>query len=200
MTTDSQNSLLAEATLDSWKEIAVYLQRDVSTVMRWGKLEHLPVHRQHHLSRSSVYAYPSELEGWRANRRALAESTRYKWWRPVPAFASMITLGLALMMAGSGPHVGALVQAADGIVTRQVSLGADGVFDGAPSPDGKYFPQAERRTSSKTPVGPQPRPSRVTIPSAVPDHAPTCGPLPAIMSASPRVIIEAKAGTRRHHL
>ena len=122
MTTDSQNGLLAEATLDSWKEIAVYLQRDVSTVMRWEKFEALPVHRHHHLSRSSVYAYPSELEAWRANRKPVAESTRSAWWRPVPAFASMITLGLALMMAGSGPHVGALVQAADGIVTRQVWL------------------------------------------------------------------------------
>jgi Tol biopolymer transport system component len=144
MTTDSQNSLLAEATLDSWKEIAVYLQRDVSTVMRWEKFEHLPVHRQHHLSRSSVYAYPSELEGWRANRKPLAESTRYKWWRPVPAFASMITLSLALMMVGSGPHVGALVQAADGIVTRQVwtGPGADS-YAAAPSPDGRYLSFAD---------------------------------------------------------
>jgi Tol biopolymer transport system component len=46
---------------------------------------------------------------------------------------------MALMMAGGGPHVGAPVQAADGIVTRLIWTGADGVFSNAPSPDGKYM-------------------------------------------------------------
>ncbi len=128
-----------ETPLESWKEIAAYLQRDVRTLMRWEKHEGLPVHRHHHLSRSSVYAYPSELEAWRANRKPGAEPRRSAWWRPVPALASTIAAALMLVMAGSGPHVGAVVQAADGIVTRQVWTGADGVFTNAPSPDGKYM-------------------------------------------------------------
>ena len=45
------------AVLESWKEIAVHLRRDVSTVRRWEKYERLPVRRHHHLSRASVYAY-----------------------------------------------------------------------------------------------------------------------------------------------
>ena len=125
--------------LESWKEIAAYLQRDVKTAHRWEKYEHLPIHRQHHLSRSSVYAYPGELEAWRAHRKPAAESKRSTWWRPIPAFASTIAIALTLMMAGGGPHVGALVQAADGMVTRQVWTGADGVFTNAPSPDGNYM-------------------------------------------------------------
>jgi len=35
-----------EDRLDSWKEIAAYLNRDVTTVQRWEKREGMPVHRQ----------------------------------------------------------------------------------------------------------------------------------------------------------
>jgi len=34
--------------LESWKEIAAYLGRDVTTVRRWEKREALPVHRLQH--------------------------------------------------------------------------------------------------------------------------------------------------------
>src|SRR6266550_1956316 len=42
--------------LDSWKEIAAYLRRDESTVRRWEE-EGLPVHRQPHKKKASVFAY-----------------------------------------------------------------------------------------------------------------------------------------------
>lgn len=48
--------------LDSWKEIAAYLKRDVTTVHRWEKKEGLPVHRHVHDKQGSVYAYRSELD------------------------------------------------------------------------------------------------------------------------------------------
>jgi TolB-like protein/Flp pilus assembly protein TadD len=50
--------------LDSWKEIARYLGRQVRTVQVWEKLEGLPVHRHFHRSRSSVFAFRSELDAW----------------------------------------------------------------------------------------------------------------------------------------
>lgn len=50
--------------LNSWKEIAAYLQKDVRTVQRWEKSEGLPVHRKPHDKLSSVYAYRSELDEW----------------------------------------------------------------------------------------------------------------------------------------
>ena len=50
--------------LDSWKEIAAYLKRDVTTVRRWEKREGLPVHRLLHHRRDSIYAYTTELDGW----------------------------------------------------------------------------------------------------------------------------------------
>lgn len=50
--------------LDSWKEIAAYLKRDVRTVRRWEKTDRLPVHRHLHQKQASVYAYVSELDKW----------------------------------------------------------------------------------------------------------------------------------------
>ena len=54
----------AERRLSSWKEIAGYFERDVRTVQLWEQKEGLPIHRQEHSLRASVYAYPSELDQW----------------------------------------------------------------------------------------------------------------------------------------
>ena len=53
-----------EDRLDSWKEIAVYLNRSVRTLHRWEKDEGLPVHRHQHKELGSVFAYKSELDAW----------------------------------------------------------------------------------------------------------------------------------------
>jgi TolB-like protein/tetratricopeptide (TPR) repeat protein len=58
--------------LESWKEIAAYLGRDVTTVRRWEKREALPVHRLHHSKLGSVYAYTTELDAWRGERASAA--------------------------------------------------------------------------------------------------------------------------------
>jgi tetratricopeptide (TPR) repeat protein len=57
--------------LDSWKEIAAYLSRDVTTVRRWEKREGLPVHRHRHAALGSVYAFTSEIDAWRSGRDQL---------------------------------------------------------------------------------------------------------------------------------
>ena len=56
--------------LESWKEIAAYLKRDVRTVQRWEKLEGLPVHRHLHDERATAYAFSNEIDEWRDTRRA----------------------------------------------------------------------------------------------------------------------------------
>src|SRR5437868_2225908 len=53
-----------EERLDSWKEIAAFMNRDVRTVQRWEKSEGLPVHRHLHEKAGSVYAYRAELQAW----------------------------------------------------------------------------------------------------------------------------------------
>ena len=67
-----------EGRLDSWKEIAVYLNRDVTTVQRWEKREGMPVHRHVHHKRGSVYALIEELDGWVESRRLRAPETEDK--------------------------------------------------------------------------------------------------------------------------
>jgi hypothetical protein len=60
--------------LDSWKEIAAYLDRNVSSVQRWEKEENLPVHRHVHHKQASVYAYRSEIDAWIVNRSTALEN------------------------------------------------------------------------------------------------------------------------------
>ena len=57
-----------EDRLDSWKEIATYLNRDVTTVQRWEKREGMPVHRHLHDRMGSVYASRAELDAWMRSR------------------------------------------------------------------------------------------------------------------------------------
>src|SRR5450432_3769301 len=51
--------------LDSWKEIASYLRREIRTVQLWEKKEGLPIHRHFHKQLGSVYALRSEIESWK---------------------------------------------------------------------------------------------------------------------------------------
>ncbi len=63
--------------LDSWKEIASFLRRDVRTVQRWEKKEGLPVHRHVHDKLGSIYAYRNELTEWfNARQQSGAAMTR----------------------------------------------------------------------------------------------------------------------------
>ena len=54
--------------LDSWKEIALFLNRTVRTIQRWERTEGLPVHRHLHAKSSSVYAYMEEVVAWQSSR------------------------------------------------------------------------------------------------------------------------------------
>src|SRR5580698_7835154 len=58
--------------LTSWKEIATYLKRDVTTVQRWEKREGMPVHRHLHDKMGSVYAFCTELDEWARTRNIRA--------------------------------------------------------------------------------------------------------------------------------
>jgi YVTN family beta-propeller protein len=54
--------------LESWKEIAAYLKRDVRTVQRWEKSEKLPVHRHMHGTQGTISASKQELATWAQER------------------------------------------------------------------------------------------------------------------------------------
>jgi hypothetical protein len=90
--------------LDSWKAIAAYLGRDVTTVQRWEKREGLPVHRHLHDKLGTVYAFKPEIDTWWHTRRAGLEGdgsvgTRGK--RLVPRWTgrrTTITAALVLLI------------------------------------------------------------------------------------------------------
>src|SRR5437588_8403907 len=90
--------------LDSWKEIAAYLGREVRTVQGWEKTEGLPVHRHQHGRQGSVYAFKSELTAWRASRRETpeapaaseAESPVPTVTRKLPLWPIVATLGVVV--------------------------------------------------------------------------------------------------------
>src|SRR5262252_8321856 len=66
--------------LDSWKKIASYLKREVSTVQRWERREGMPVHRHVHDKLGSVFAYRSELDAWWAAAAILLLSAALAVW------------------------------------------------------------------------------------------------------------------------
>ncbi len=50
--------------LESWKQIAAYLDRSERTARRWEASEGLPVHRREHDKQDTVFAFRHEIEAW----------------------------------------------------------------------------------------------------------------------------------------
>ncbi len=59
--------------LDSWKDIAAYLGRDVRTAMRWEQYRGLPVRRVPGGQRNAVFAYRDEIDEWLKSKRGAEE-------------------------------------------------------------------------------------------------------------------------------
>jgi hypothetical protein len=64
--------------LDSWKEIAVYLGREVRTAQRWEQREGMPIHRHIHEKASSVCAFKHEMDAWLHSRHRAASQLALK--------------------------------------------------------------------------------------------------------------------------
>ena len=137
----------AETPLQSWKEIAAYLDRDERTARRWEEDENLPIRRHRTGRRSSVYAYPSEIEVWRAARKPKAgeEHRARSWRRLIPALAGGVTLLIAALIVEWGPIMNPprpLVEASEGsdaVSMRQVWADDKTETSGKVSPDGRYL-------------------------------------------------------------
>lgn len=75
--------------LDSWKEIAVYLGREVRTAQRWEKREGMPIHRHIHEKASSVCAFKHEIDAWLHSRNRAASGSAPKEECSEPAAQSL---------------------------------------------------------------------------------------------------------------
>lgn len=99
----------AEERLESWKEIAAYLKRDIRTLGRWEKNEGLPVHRHMRDKLPTVYAYKSELDAWWANRQPRLEAEEARGKAVAPALPHwlarrwplVVVATLALVIGGA---------------------------------------------------------------------------------------------------
>lgn len=143
--------------LDSWKDIAAYFGRDVTTVQRWEKRERLPVHRHMHDRSGSIYAFRGELEAWALQRslragsepgcapaagsEAAAPPTRVRSALRAPGGVLLLVAGLALAAAALLWWRGAGSSWRDPIAgaTFQVLTDFDGVEQAAAvSRDGQF--------------------------------------------------------------
>lgn len=89
--------------LNSWKEIASYLDRGVRTVQRWERELQLPIHRIGKGKRSPVYAITTELKLWirtteipRAQKTAPQPNLLAKSGRPIEDSLRLLTSVRAL--------------------------------------------------------------------------------------------------------
>jgi Putative lumazine-binding len=64
-------------TLESWKQIAAYLNRSERTVRHWESSEGLPVYRHRHHKHDTVFARVDEIDRWVGRRTRKGVSTAH---------------------------------------------------------------------------------------------------------------------------
>ncbi len=80
--------------LESWKQIAAYLDKSERTVRRWQQTEGLPVHKHQHQAKGSVWAYQREIDEWLAARRVSPEPLLEEPPAPLPPKSTVWTAAL----------------------------------------------------------------------------------------------------------
>ena len=135
--------LNGEKPLQSWKEIAAYLDREPRTARRWEKTQGLPVRRHGDSSRASVYAYPSELDAWRAARKPKAAGEQPPRMQvrlaPLVAVAAMTLIATFVVLQGPILNpVDPLAEAA-GTTVQLLFDDPEGDVGGTISADGRFL-------------------------------------------------------------
>lgn len=128
--------------LDSWKEIAEYLHRDIRTATRWES-QGLPLHRIAGGKGRSVFAFTDEIDAWMTSHPAEPQADVIL--QPAPATAPeasprlrtrtislagalvVIGVGALVMSSGSGPPVNRLRPEITGTASHVAITDASGV-------------------------------------------------------------------------
>lgn len=138
--------------LDSWKEIAAYLNRDLRTLQRWEKTANLPIRRLNKPGMRAVFAYTGDLDEWLRQQSpapaspspedrsvataAPAPATARDRWSPARAAAVTATfLALAAAAAFLGTRRGPAPF--EVLTARPITADLGLERDPAISPDGK---------------------------------------------------------------
>jgi hypothetical protein len=132
--------------LDSWKEIAAHLKRDVRTVQRWEKTANLPVRRLHKPGLRAVFAYAADLDDWLRQQGPVADEEVSEAAAPVPGPRWRRWLpyaGAAVLLAAAGFAVWRPSPKPLGPFTARPITSDPGIErDPDISPDGKYVAYA----------------------------------------------------------
>lgn len=127
--------------LDSWKEIAAYLSRDIRTVQRWEKTANLPVRRLQKPGLRAVYAYATDLDEWLRLQGSPQEeeaakdprASRPRRWLPFAGLAFLIVAGGATLTWLRTP------KPFESLAARPITSDPGSERDPDISPDGKYI-------------------------------------------------------------
>ncbi len=76
--------------IDSWKAIAQYLGRDISTVLRWAKNKKLPIHHVPGGKRQAVFAFKHEIDAWLLSEDITTETRSQALLQPPPSTETKI--------------------------------------------------------------------------------------------------------------
>jgi Tol biopolymer transport system component len=131
--------------LDSWKEIAAHLKRDVRTVQRWEKTANLPVRRLQKPGLRAVFAYTADLDDWlrqqgpavdeEPSEAAAPVASRWRRW--------LLYAGVAVLLAAAAFALWRPSPKALGPFTARPITSDPGIErDPDISPDGKYVAYA----------------------------------------------------------
>jgi Tol biopolymer transport system component len=156
--------------LDSWKEIAAYLNRDVRTVQRWEKTANLPVRRLQNPGLRAVFAYTAELDDWLRHQSPPATeqdseapavetppaSSHLRRWFPYAGLAVLLVVAVAFAVRRPRAPFGPLT-------ARPITSDPGTERDPDISPDGLYVaytavpPDLHRRLQVRLIEGGEPR-------------------------------------------
>jgi len=145
----SESEPSGEIPLQGWKEIGTHLERDESTARRWERDARLPVRRHLGDRRSSVYAFKSEIDAWRARRVPApsmdhitkAQQNKGVWIWGAAATVCVLGVGLALLLRS--PSLGRVAEAGAGGGIRTTEICSNCDWIGGVSPDGRYLSQMD---------------------------------------------------------
>jgi Tol biopolymer transport system component len=152
MPPDTQTSSRERNRLESWKEIAEYLRREVRTVQRWEREQGLPVHRHAHHKRSSVYAFPLELDEWRNGREPEPQkaASRALWRRPAILAAGCVFVMGSALLAKWGWSTYRAAHTPFSKVEIQPLIATGNALVAAISPDGRYLAYVLSETAGQS--------------------------------------------------
>ncbi len=91
--------------LESWKQIAAYLERDIKTVQRWEHREGLPVRRLLHTGHGNVFALKAELDAWSQSRQQDPAPIHNRSRRPFPQDRVLCLLAIAALAIALTVHI-----------------------------------------------------------------------------------------------